>query len=381
MAFRRLFKTLQIPVMSVLGVAGPFCASESSAVTQYTKERKPFIFDSTPLHSILVLPLTDSVEKVKIPEFQLRERALKAAKDETVEPLTLTLPNGTAQKASLLEKVAAPEKVKDFEEYIDRVLQKEKKAEAKTPKTVVIDENGLELISPEAFGDLFSRNHHNLTASGPELKNSPEVRRQLFKEIAPFLSRSEREDLSDRIKNGAAIEVDRFLLPEFAKKMVGKFISFRGPNCFHAALAFQSPKFTSSSWVNVKEEKGYHRAMINYDELWSILSRNFYEVPATEAPLKYGDILVFFDVPKAAEKDPSIPVDFHWIRHTATYLFNGYTFSKGSKSPNTPYLVRTLNEEWTTWKGYTKNLGLKIFRRSSKKIKVKPAFDATDWVY
>jgi hypothetical protein len=328
-----------------------------------------------------VLPLTDSIEKVKIPEYQLRERASKASQDDTIEPLTLTLPSDAGPQASLIEKVAAPEKVKNFKEYVDQALRKDKTSESKAPKTVVIDENGLELLSPDAFAELFSRNHHNLTASGQELKNSPEVRRELLKEVAPFLSKSEREDLKERIKNGDVIQIDRFLLPEFARRMVGKFISFRGPNCFHAALAFQSPKFTSSTWVNVKEEKGYHRAMINYDELWSILSRNFYEVPATEAPLRYGDILVFFDVPKAAEKDHSIPVDFHWIRHTATYLFNGYTFSKGSKSPNTPYLVRTLNEEWSTWKGYTKNLGLKIFRRSSKKVKVKPAFDATDWVY
>lgn len=381
MAFQQFLQRHHTLGAWVLGTLGAFYAQNTRAVTQYTTERKAFIFESTNLHSTLFLPLTDSVEKVAISEFQLKERAKKAPVDETIEPLTLTIPTGEASKASLIEKVAATDKVRDFAAYLDEALKKGPKPEPKSPRTVLIDQEGLNLLSPEAFAALYSRNHHKLTASGMELKNSPEVKRQLLREVTPFLSKAQKSDLKNKIDNGDLIEIDRFLLPEFARRMVGKFISYRGPNCFHAALAFQSPKFTSSNLVNVKEEKGYHRAMINYDELWRILAHNFYEVPAEETPLKYGDMLVFFDVPKDAEKDPTIPVDFHWIRHSATYLFNGYTFSKGSKSSNTPYTVRTLNEEWDTWKSYTKKLGLKVFRRSSKKVKVKPSFDSTDWVY
>ena len=37
---------------------------------------------------------------------------------------------------------------------------------------------------------------------------------------------------------------------------------------------------------------------------------------------------------------------YTWIKHTATYLYSDYTFSKGSKSANTAYTIKTLDEEW-----------------------------------
>lgn len=119
--------------------------------------------------------------------------------------------------------------------------------------------------------------------------------------------------------------------------------------------------------------------MINYDELWRVLNRNFYEINPDKTPLKYGDMVVFMDVPPEFEETGV--VSFRWIRHTATYLFNHYTFSKGSKSPNSPYTVRTLSEEWKTWKKFTSNLGVKVFRRSIKRVKNQPPKDLVDWIY
>jgi len=138
---------------------------------------------------------------------------------------------------------------------------------------------------------------------------------------------------------------------------------------------------TSSSQINVKREVGYHRAMINYDELWRELNQDFYEIEPEKHQLKFGDMLVLFDVPTSYARQPEGPPDFHWIRHTATYLFEGYTFSKGSKSPNTPYGVRTLEEEWNTWKHFSKNLGVKVYRRSLKAINPHPPADQSDWIY
>jgi len=200
-----------------------------------------------------------------------------------------------------------------------------------------------------------------------------------MKQIRPFFGKSHRNKLMKKIRRGKPIKVSKHLLPNFAKKMIKKYIVYRGPNCFHAALAFHSPKLTSSSLINVKKEKGYHRAMINYDELWRAINHNFYEVKPDEQPLKYGDMLVFFDVPEDGED--THPINFKWIRHTATYLFGGYTFSKGSKSPNTPYTVRTLSEEWSTWKKFTKNLGIKVFRRAKHKVTRKPPKELVDWIY
>ena len=117
--------------------------------------------------------------------------------------------------------------------------------------------------------------------------------------------------------------------------------------------------------------------MINYDELWRVLNTHFYEVNVKKYPLKYGDILVFFDVPK--DKDQN--VYFKWIKHTAAYLFGSYTFSKGSKSPNTPYTVKTLKEEWKTWDRLTQNLGVKVFRKVQPAHVSAPSPDRYDWIY
>ncbi len=161
-------------------------------------------------------------------------------------------------------------------------------------------------------------------------------------------------------------------------RLVKKFLTSRGPNCFHAALAFQGPQLTRSPLINVKEEDGYHRAMINYDELWRALSLEFYEINPVHTPLKYGDVLVFLDVPKTAATGAT---NFRWIRHAATYLFNGYTFSKGSKSPNTPYTVKTLEEEWQTWKRYSAQLGVRVYRRSFDAVPAMPPKDMNEWLY
>jgi len=158
---------------------------------------------------------------------------------------------------------------------------------------------------------------------------------------------------------------------------VGLHTIFKGPNCFHAALSFQSPLLASSNLINVRQEPGYHRDMINYDELWRILQLSFYEVDPAKSQLQYGDMIVFFET-KGADS-PSI--DFKKLRHAATYLTGGYVFAKGSKSANSPYLVRTLGEEWETWTKYTDKLGAKVFRRNLKHVSNPLPADPVDWVY
>ena len=117
--------------------------------------------------------------------------------------------------------------------------------------------------------------------------------------------------------------------------------------------------------------------MINYDELWRAINSYFYEVDVRKAKLKYGDLIVFFNIPK----DNPETTNFRWIRHTATYLFDDYTFSKGSKSPNSPYTVKTLGEEWKTWDNYTSKLGVKIYRRNKQRLEKNPPADSSDWIY
>ena len=90
-------------------------------------------------------------------------------------------------------------------------------------------------------------------------------------------------------------------------------------------------------------------------------------------------MVVFFNLPD--DWNESMPVSYRWIRHTATYLFGPYTFSKGSKSPDTPYSVKTVGEEWATWLEYSRSLGVKVYRRNQKITKNKLPEDLVDWIY
>lgn len=354
----------------------------AEAVTQYKKLRDPFLFDITTFTTTLALPIKDEVEAIKMPEATMRERLEKSQNDVTIEPLTVTLTAEDAQVAQMSEKIAINGREDELAAYLTKHLRNAKVVKKSDPlKTVVIDADAFDLIDKNAFADLYSRDHHSLTVDTTMLKKDRTLRREFMRQIGPFFTKDEKAAIQEKIGQSEPLAVDAELLPEFPRKMVKKYITYRGPNCFHAALAFQSPKLTSSSLINVKDEPGYHRAMINYDELWRVLNTNFYEVNPDKQPLKYGDMLVFFDVPQDAADDQTVPVDYRWIRHAATYLFGGYTFSKGSKSPNTPYAVRTMAEEWKTWKRFTKHLGVKVFRRSLRAIKTRPPVDLTDWIY
>jgi hypothetical protein len=357
-------------------------AGDGLAVTQFKAKRKPFNFDITSFTTTLSLPVKDELETVKMSEAVMLKRLKEAPKDETIEPLTILMTDEEQQIIQMAEKIALQGKVDQFTDYLRGQLKKAKPTKkGMATKTVEIGAEGFDMVDRDAFSDLYSKSQHNLTIDTSTLKADKTLRREFMRQISPYFKKAERSALLSKIMKGQPIDVNTQLLPEFARKMVKKFTVYRGPNCFHAALAFQSPQLTSSSLINVKKETGYHRAMINYDELWRVLSENFYEVNPEKLPLKYGDMLVFFDVPEEDADDLDKPVDFKWIRHTATYLFGGYTFSKGSKSPNTPYTVRTLAEEWKTWKRYTENLGVKVFRRSQKTVKSHPPLDLTDWIY
>lgn len=376
----RLFYRKNQFILATVVAAG--FTSNGFGVTQYGSVRKPFLFDVTTFTTTLNLPVTDKVEVVKMSAGQMATRIKKAATDETIEPLTIIMNDNEANLAASAEKLAASGKTEDLIQYFREKLKVSKPVKkGSSSKTIEIDRDGLNLIDTDAFADMYSKTHHNLTLNSKELSQDITAKNELMKQLSPYLKKRERDKLSKKISKGDSLQIDKELLPEFPRKMVGKYIVQRGPNCFHAALAFHGAKMTSSSLINVKTETGYHRAMINYDELWRVLNGNFYEVDPDTVPLKYGDMLVFFDVPEEVADDLKYPVDFKWIRHTATYLFGGYTFSKGSKSPNTPYTVRTLADEWKTWKKYTKNLGVKIYRQSTNSVRANPPMDLVDWLY
>jgi hypothetical protein len=357
-----------------------FLAGTASSVTIHKKKKTPFLYDITTFTTTLSLPVKDVTETIRIPNKKIEARLSRSTSDERVEPLSVILGSKDSQLIAIAEKIAAVGKEDELADYLRsqyKVAKETKKGSGL--KIVYIRAEGFPLIDINSFADLYSRTHHSLEINTETLNRDKVLRKEFLAQIKNFLPKKLRKKIRKKIGEEEPINVSTELLPEFARKMVGKYIVFRGPNCFHAALAFHSPKMTSSSLINVKKESGYHRAMINYDELWRAINANFYEVNPDEQSLKYGDMLVFFDVPKTDEDN--WPVNYKWIRHTTTYLFGGYTFSKGSKSPNTPYTVRTLADEWHTWKKFTKNLGVRVYRRSKRKVNRVPPREQIDWLY
>lgn len=346
------------------------------AVVDYDREEIGFVRDLGELKSSLNLPVSEVIENIKIPLGKLVSRIKNTQKDERIDPIQIFVPKDSNNLKALANKLAKPGQSKNLQNVLIAKLR------AMPPSNndkefITINENDYKLMKPSSLSNELAKPHHKVTIDGEKLFQNAKLRRNFLGQIKPFLPQADRLSILSKLKSGIDLNLDEDLLPEFAKKMIKKFVVFRGPNCFHAALAFHGTKLTRSPMINVKEERGYHRAMINYDELWRAINQYFYEIDPRQTPLKYGDMLVFYDVPKTGADR----VNFRWIRHTATYLFGAYTFSKGSKSPNTPYTVKTLEDEWQTWLGYTENLGMKVFRRNVSKIGKLPPIDLNDWVY
>ncbi|MDQ3233431.1 MAG: hypothetical protein M3Q07_16555 [Pseudobdellovibrionaceae bacterium] len=366
---QRLVKACLIPLLGAVSL--PLLA-----ITDFQPVTLPFTQDLNTFRASLTLPVTDHVQKITIPSRKLKTRAYNPKKDQTIEPISLTVPRSETGLSEMARRLANSDK---SEELQDLLLDRIKKQGPTTKPTVKVElaADDFKLINFQALGQELSKEHHQVTIKAKELSAEKDTWNEFRNQLSYLLPREQLARIGKKIKAGTDLQLDDDLLPSFAKKMTGKFIIYRGPNCFHAALAFFDQHLTRAPSVNVKEEEGYHKAMINYDELWRVISSEFYEVDPRNTPLKYGDLMVFFGVPPETPKH----INFKWIRHTAIYLFGPYTFSKGSKSPNTPYSVKTLEEEWSTWRSLTQNLGVKIYRRqlnvSSGRLPVK----RDDWIY
>ena len=170
------------------------------------------------------------------------------------------------------------------------------------------------------------------------------------------------------------------MFPYFSKKSVQRYTVYRGPNCFHSSLAFQGMNYSNSIKFNSKLEKEHHRIMINNDELYRVLTTQFYELNIDTTPLVYGDLIIFLDVPDNIE-DLDANYHYSWIKHATVFLLNEYTFSKGSKSASSAYTIKTLGLELKSWKRYLKNLKIKVYRKSQKNLNSKFIRPRADWVY
>lgn len=342
------------------------CLSE--AVEAKIASKNSFINDISKLNTGLQLPLKDTIEEVKISFTKIKSRVMRFKSDPRVEPVKLKIKEKTLMLLS--EKLAR----RGHTVYLYQDLKKNA-FPRKNPREVLITPAVLRHIDWKKLVGIFSSHHHRLHAFPQKMDNSEKF--ALLNQMKYFFSSSELKKVRKKLIKSSHLLVDRDLLPEFAARMVRRYTIFRGPNCFHAVLAFQDPALPKSTFMNVKEETGYHRAMINHDELWRVLDENFYEIKPQVTNLNYGDIIVFFKIPENTNEPPS----YKWLKHTSVYLFNNYTFSKGSKSSNSPYTIKTMEEEWRAWKRILKNPAIKVFRRASHNINKKFTAHLKDWLH
>ena len=322
-----------------------FSFAANAAVAPEKSQRPKFSYDLSEFKSSLNLSLSVKDEVIKIPDRQIDLRLSKAATDPRIEPLQLTVDLQEDKIMDLATRIARPNKKLAVANYIKNGFDQGEEIPGTKLRLVTISKEAYEMIDPEALELLFSKVHHDVTVNSAGLRFSRKDRANFLSQISPFLSTNDLRKIEAKIDAGQALSMDKDLLPTFARQRIASHTIFRGPNCFHAALGFQSPRLASSSLVNVRREIGYHQDMLNYDELWRILKLSFYEIDPARNELQYGDMIVFFEAKDAAKPG----IDYKTLRHAATYLVGGYVFAKGSKSANSPYLVRTLGEEWKTW--------------------------------
>ncbi len=318
----------------------------------------------------LNLPIVDHEVELTLPEDQIAVR-LRSSDSSIVEPLQILVPKNSKQLAKVLSDLCLRNCVQ-----LTKKLQISIKKDLSTEKIISIS------LTPELFSYLNKqkyleqtrKKHHRLVVQADDL-NVPQ-KSELLRQAQLFLTPQETGSLRIQLAKNSTLDVDRYLLPRFAANVISHFTKYKGPNCFQAALAFQNINLAKSESVNVREEKGYHPAMINYDELWRILEGNFREINPKKTALEFGDMVVIMDVTKDQQ---TRPVDFKNIRHAATYLFNGYVFSKGSKSASSPYLIKPLADEFKLWKSFTPNIAVKVYRNNFTKQAVATKF-LDDWL-
>jgi len=313
--------------------------------------------------------------KIKPEKKRMIQRLKKGVLDTKIEPLRVNIIPVKKRINSLAKKIAKEGKYKEARDLIFVRLENSP-FDRRYPqrKSLVFKRSDFKTIDIHKLRDHYSATQKKLTIS-PLAVNKQQLY-ALWQQAEGFVrDRKKEEKLFSKIEAGDPVDVGSLLLPKFAERANGKYTQYQGPNCFHAALSFAAPGLAKSNRVNIRREKNHHPAMINYDELWYALSNNFYEVDTKMSELKYGDLLIFFD--HTAGK----PIQYKWIKHASVYLFGPYTFSKGSKSANSPYTFKTLSEEWATWDRLSSNLGLKVFRRKIDTARKNPLPTLRDWIY
>ena len=212
--------------------------------------------------------------------------------------------------------------------------------------------------------------HRQLTLLPKLLDNT--LKMNLLSQLQPFFSSAQYQHIEDQLSGTQPLLVDEDLLPLFARNHVKRFPIYRGPNCFHTAIAFSYPNEVDSDFINPRWEKNYHPHMLNGDEILRVLPIGFYPLHRLKT-LRYGDVLVFLD----KSSDSRIPLHLK-VKHAMVYLFSDYVFSKASKSADSPYRIEKLEAEWKIW-GQLQDVEIKVFRKKPGHGTTLSSYIPYDW--
>lgn len=105
------------------------------AITDFQPVTLPFTQDLNLLRASLTLPVTDHLEKIVIPQKKLKTRAFNPKKDQTIEPISLTVPRSETGLVDLSNRLAAAGKTHELQ---DMLLDRMKKLGPTTKPTVKI---------------------------------------------------------------------------------------------------------------------------------------------------------------------------------------------------------------------------------------------------
>ena len=347
-----------------------------ASVSAQTATAESFLGGVKGLRPSISVSAASSEFKIVPDRKKLISRLKRSVSDERVEPLRVNIIPVKKRIYALAKKIAKDGKFKSARDLIFVRLENTP-FDKRYPhrKSLIFKKSDFKTIDLEKLRKYFSATQKKLTIH-PSVAGNKAKLRQLWDQADGFVQDDAKEKkFAQALSSQEPIDVGTMLLPKFAEQANGNYTQYQGPNCFHAALSFAAPGLARSNRVNMRREKGHHPAMINYDELWFALRNNFYEVDTHLSELKYGDLLIFF------EYVPEKPLQYKWIKHASVYLFGPYTFSKGSKSANSPYTFKTLSEEWSTWSRLTSRLGLKVYRRKIDTARKNPLPSLRDWIY
>ncbi len=315
------------------------------------------------LRPSIKIPIEEEKKRVSPTWEQILARIYMSRRDPTIEKVGLYFLD--RNHLSVAKKVFKIAKNNNEGKLLEAVLANMTQAEENRFFSEITSEI-LPYVDKTKLLNYLGYSHSQLQIDGSEFKNEKRLIIELLNQTDGYLSYEKRVRIKMNLMNGQKIDVQKDLVPEFAKKNIEQFNIVKGPNCFQAALAFQGESFASLPFINAKREIGYDSSMINHDELWNALQTSFYEVNPKKGELKYGDIIVLSDIHGLNSR---LPFDFRRLKHATTFLFDGFVFSKGSKSANSPYIISSLDEEWQHWEKNANTLGAKVFRRSFKNVR------------